>query len=116
MPDRDCEWEDALGDAGADFGDGLPAVAFEVGLGSEHRVWTPFAPITPAAPLGIIHLDAGHIEERCWHSRPRSEAESSHVAVTNQACDAVDSDEVQRLEGKRQLRLDDPTARQHTEP
>ena len=30
MPDRDCEWEDALGDAGADFGDGLPAVAIEV--------------------------------------------------------------------------------------
>ena len=38
MPDRDCEWEDALGVAGADFGDGLPSVAIEVELAFERRV------------------------------------------------------------------------------
>ena len=35
MPDRGGEGEDALGDAGADAGDGAAAVAFEVELAFE---------------------------------------------------------------------------------
>jgi len=38
VPDRGGEGEDALGDAGAYPGDGLPAVAFEVELALEGLV------------------------------------------------------------------------------
>jgi hypothetical protein len=38
VPDQGCEWADALGNAGADFGDGLPSVAIEVELAFERRV------------------------------------------------------------------------------